>query len=260
MQEFLRWDGVIVRDGVRGGGNGALYRRWMANTSCSDAITQNAMSRNRWNSLKRIYKLNNNDVDKKRGEEGYDPTSKYDLIYDVLTSNVRCLTKYADLDLTGDETTWGFQGFGEKGSKVVSRIKGKPGVTKGGQTVIVSSSTRIRPIWYQHRHAFTKRYGEGFTAEGPAEVRACIDFLSKLVVTAQGGDQKKIFQSSPHITWDNYFSGEEVFHYAGEKGFGLTMTTRRDRLAKGVKSEYMHKKKQTLIKGVNVQGLLSQLF
>ena len=40
-----------------------------------------------------------------------------------------------------------------------------------------------------------------------------------------------------------YFSGEEVFHYAVQKGFGLTMTTRRDRLPKAIPSKYLHKKK-----------------
>ena len=71
---------------------------------------------------------------------GYNPTYKYDLIYDVLTSNVRAITKRAELDLTGDETSWGFMGYGEAGTKVVSRIMGKPGISKGGQTVIVSAT------------------------------------------------------------------------------------------------------------------------
>ena len=37
-----------------------------------------------------------------------------------------------------DETTWGHQGFGEAGSGVLDQILGKPGISKGGQTVIVS--------------------------------------------------------------------------------------------------------------------------
>ena len=247
VQEFLRWDGIIVRDGIRGGTNGALYRRWMTDTACYDKYVCDAMSYERWVQLKRIYKLNNNDTAKKRGEEGYNPASKYDLIYDVITSNVRALTKYADLDLTGDETTWGFQGYAERGAKVVYRIQGKPGVSKGGQTVIVSAVNRIRPYWYQHRHAFTKRYGRpGFTAEGPSEVRSCIDALAKMVRNSPS-DEKKIFSVPPHITFDNYFSGEEVCHYAGRNGFGLTTTCRRDRLPKGIKNEYMHKKKTDTI-------------
>jgi hypothetical protein len=54
--------------------------------------------------------------------------------------------------MCGDETTWGHQGFGEAGSGVVGQILGKPGVSKGGQTVVVSDVDRIRPRAYVHRH------------------------------------------------------------------------------------------------------------
>ena len=242
MPEYVRWDGCLVRDGVRGGGDGALYRRWNKNTSHSDEYCQEAMSLDRWVNLKRIYKLNNNDVAKNKEEAGYNPAYKYDLIFDVLTSNVRAMAKKAELDLTGDETTWGFQGYGESGEAVVKRVVGKPGVSKGGQTALVSATNRIRPYWYQHRNNRSKKYGDGWKAEGPCEVRSCIDELEKLIVGREG-NEKKIFPKEPHITWDNYFSGERVFHYAGEKGFGLTMTCRRDRLPEGVKGEFMHKKK-----------------
>lgn len=247
--EFLRWDGVLVRDGVRGGGDGSIYRRWFKETSAYDEVVKETMGYERWVQLKRILKLNNNDLDKKRGEEGYNPSSKYDLIYDVITSNVRSLTKKAEDDLTGDETTWGFQGYAEKGAKIVYRVMGKPGVTKGGQTVIVSASNRIRPYWYQHRHAFTKRYGQGFSAEGPAEVRSCIDFLEQMV-DGIPSEEKKIFRQCPHITWDNYFSGEQVMDYAGKKGFGLTTTCRRDRLPRKIEDKYMHKGKTPTVTDV----------
>jgi hypothetical protein len=47
------------------------------------------------------------------------------------------------------------------------------------------------------------------------------------------------------MTWDNFFSGDNILAYACEKGFGLTMTCRRDRLPdKGViDSKYWHKEK-----------------
>lgn len=73
-------------------------------------------------------------------------------------------------------------------------------------------------------------------------MRSCIDALAKKVIGAEG-EEKKIFKKAPHMTFDNYFSGEEVFRYAGEKGFGLTMTTRRDRLPRGVEGQYLHKEK-----------------
>ena len=38
-------------------------------------------------------------------------------------------------------------------------------------------------------------------------------------------------------------SDEQIAHYAGEAGFSLTMTVRRDRLPASVKSHYLQKKK-----------------
>ena len=52
-----------------------------------------------------------------------------------------------------------------------------------------------------------------------------------------------ILREQPHMTWDNYFSGHEIFNYAAENGFGLTMTCRRDRLPKEVPAKHWHKEK-----------------
>eukprot|EP00957_Ditylum_brightwellii_P090039 6857219-Ditylum_brightwellii.AAC.2 len=51
-----------------------------------------------------------------------------------------------------------------------------------------------------------------------------------------------MFTARPGITFDNYFSGNNIFDYAGQKGFGLCTTVRRNRLPKGVPAQYMHKK------------------
>ena len=244
MPEFVRWDGCLHRDGVRGGGEGAIYQQWKEGSSAYDSYVSECMTLHRWSQLKRIFKLCNNDAAKKPGDDLYDPAYKYDMIYNTIVHNVIAVTKNGELDITGDETTWGFQGFGEKDAKIVGRINNKPGITKGGQTVLVSASKRIRPYWYQHRHRYTKRYGKGFTCEGPSEVRTAIDALEKHVIGREAPQgQKKIFKKCPHLTFDNYFSGEAVFDYAGQKGFGLLMTTRRDRLPAGVRGEYMHKRK-----------------
>ena len=47
----------------------------------------------------------------------------------------------------------------------------------------------------------------------------------------------------PHITWDNYFSGDQIMEYAAENGWGLTMTCRRDRLPSDIPEEHLMKEK-----------------
>ena len=155
------------------------------------------------------------------------------------------LTKNGGLDLTADETTWGHQGYGEAGAGVVSRVVGKPGVTKGGQTFIVSSSDRVRPYFYQHRHNFTPKWKrEGFNAQGPCEICSTINNLEHCIQgRAPESTKKKIFKEPPHITADNYFSGKKITEYAGTKGFGLLTTLRRDRLSKGIPDRFFHKGK-----------------
>ena len=44
LHECIRFDGCVVRDGVRGGGDGAIYRRWQTSNASSDPIVQNAMT------------------------------------------------------------------------------------------------------------------------------------------------------------------------------------------------------------------------
>jgi hypothetical protein len=72
LDELVRFDGVVVmRDGVGGGSNGALYRRWMECADHNDEIDQ-SMRHGRWLQIKRVMKLCNNDGVPKRGQEGYD--------------------------------------------------------------------------------------------------------------------------------------------------------------------------------------------
>jgi hypothetical protein len=54
-----------------------------------------------------------------------------------------------------------------------------------------------------------------------------------------------ILHHKPHMTWDNFFSGDDITQYAAEKGFGLTMTCRRDRLpdSKNIPGKFWHKEK-----------------
>ena len=62
------------------------------------------------------------------------------------------------------------------------------------------------------------------------------------MVEGAPGYEKKIFKKKFHITADNHFSGDKVFEWIGEKGYGCTMTCRRDRLPAEIPSYNLHKK------------------
>lgn len=242
--ELLRWDGVTVMDGVRGGSDGAMLRRFDStegNTAYDKYIAE-AFTKTRWLELKRVYKLNSNSAAKKKGEPGYDPAYKFDMIYDVIVSNVNSITDLACLDLTGDETTYAHMGYGEPFSGLVCRIMGKPGVTRGGQIVIVLDSDRLRPRAYIHRH---KCHNNEWSLQGPSEVK---HIWLKLLPLTEGNENNPllptpIFREKPHMTWDNFFSGEVICEYAAEQGFGITTTMRRDRAPKSIPSKHLCLKK-----------------
>jgi hypothetical protein len=257
--ELLRFDGVVQRDGVLGGSGGAIFRRFDTrkdNAMFSEEIYK-AMSKTRWLELKRVMKLCNNREHPKAGEEGFDPAYKFDLIYDVLTSNVNALSRRAGLDLCGDESTWGHQGYADGVSGLLGLVIGKPHITKGGQVTFVTDVDRVRPRAYVHRHNLHKK---NFTLQGQNEVAMIIDQLELLMINEdsilddlenadpQASAPKGLFTEKPHITWDNYFSGEKIMTHAGKLGYGLTMTCRKDRLPSGVPEKYFHKNPQA---GVN---------
>lgn len=240
LDELVRFDGVVVRDGVKGGSNGAIYRRWM-NGADYDSLTQGSITHTRWLQIKRVMKLNNNQTSPKRGEEGYNPAFKFDLIYDVLISNLNAVTKYAEADQCGDETTWGHGGYGEAGSGLAGRIMGKPGITRGGQIVVISDVSRCRPRAFVHRHKLHER-PRGFV-EGPNEVRMIVEQIMPLIEGQEADSRRQIWKVMPHMTWDNYFSGCIILNLLGELGLGATVTCRRDRLPKEITDTYLHKKK-----------------
>ena len=112
----------------------------MRGSSAYDAEIESSITHRRWLQVKRVYKLNDNTEAAKKGEPGYDPAYKYDMIWDVLVHNVNAITAYTALDLTGDETTFGHGGYGEPGSGIIGHLHGEP-CTKGGQTVLLTDNT-----------------------------------------------------------------------------------------------------------------------
>ena len=82
-----------------------------------------------------------------------------------------------------------------------------------------------------------------FTATGPAEVVRMIDIITPLVKCASKeptDKRKQIFDEPVHIAMDNFFSGDEVLRFLGERGWKVTMTCRRDRLPRGVPRSYFN--------------------
>ena len=242
-QELLQWDGVLVMDGVRGGSKGAIFRQFdnYAGSKSHDKEITRAFTKTRWLELKRCVKLCNNLTSPKKGQEGYNPAYKYDMIFATIIHNVNALTLYANPDLCGDETSMGSESFGEAGSGLLFRVIGKPGITKGMQTVLVSDVDWIRPRAYLHRH---KLHPKLYSNRGPTEVRLIWETqLGPLCDPMNPLIGRALFQTKPHMTWDNYFSGDDIMNYAADEGFGLTMTCRRDRLPGNVPKEHFHHKK-----------------
>ena len=67
-KELVNFDGVLVRDGVLGGTQGALHRRWDRLGPCYSAEIARVMTLTRFGEIKRSIKLCNNDQCPKKGE------------------------------------------------------------------------------------------------------------------------------------------------------------------------------------------------
>lgn len=132
-----------------------------------------------------------------RGQDGYDPCSKYDHIYKAVCHNMNFVTKHADLDFGIDESTWGFSGYcGEVGGRLMNKPKDKgtyfharvfygvhvtltnvcTSTFIGGQTNMLFDVGRRYPRAYVHRYKKRPR-PEGFGQEGPAEMHYLLSRL-----------------------------------------------------------------------------------
>ena len=125
--ELVRWMGVPIRHGARGGTPLTLHYRWCPSDEDYDNKIADAMTLTRWRQIKSVFKLNNNLAEPSRGTAGYDPCNKYDMMCRVLCHNMNLFTMRADMDSGLDETTWGFMGYM---AECGGRLKNKP-VSKG---------------------------------------------------------------------------------------------------------------------------------
>ena len=156
LEELVRFDGVVIRDGVKGGSQGAMHRRWMEGALYDEVIFK-SLNYTRWLQMKRTYKLCNNSVAAKKGQPNYNPAYKFDYLFETLCYNCNLFKDVAELDICGDEMSWANGGFGEAGAMLVFRVLGKPKVQRGGQIVFIVDASRPHPRVYIHRHGCHKQ-------------------------------------------------------------------------------------------------------
>ncbi len=120
--ELVKWTACPLRNGALDGKPSTLTARWKRDDPQYDSCMDNSISVTRFKMIKQFFKLNNNLMDPKKGDAGYDPCAKYDFIYKVLIHNMNYVMRHADLDATIDESTWGFGGYmGDCGSRLINK-------------------------------------------------------------------------------------------------------------------------------------------
>eukprot|EP00957_Ditylum_brightwellii_P033792 2560981-Ditylum_brightwellii.AAC.1 len=97
--ELVKWDGILIHDGVHGRSDGGIHRQWQEGADYNPH-TDDAMQHSRWLQIKRTLKLNNNGKTPKKGEAGYAPAHKFDYLQKTIVHNVNAVTKQACLNLT----------------------------------------------------------------------------------------------------------------------------------------------------------------
>ena len=138
---------------------------------------------------KRVRKICNNNTETKKGQDGCNISYKFDYIWKCLIHNVNFLTKNDELDLCGYETSWATYSSAEAGSVLTGRIANNPGLTKCGQTVLVSDVHHIRPHAYKHRHKLHVK-PPGYNVWGKVEFKEIMEAM-KLMVEGEDMTREK---------------------------------------------------------------------
>ena len=99
---MVKFDGIVIRDGAIGGSDGAFHHRWQYNRSDFDEEISNSINLGRWLQIKCVMKLCNNKDAPKRGDTNYEPAYKFYFIYKAIVQNVNAITKWSDLDQSGE--------------------------------------------------------------------------------------------------------------------------------------------------------------
>jgi hypothetical protein len=88
-EELFIWNGIVCRNL-----NNNIAESWMMSQSNTlDGGVADTMHFRHWLNIKACLKLNEYFTEKKRGDDGYDPTQKYPLVWDVMTHNMSRIIK-----------------------------------------------------------------------------------------------------------------------------------------------------------------------
>ena len=188
----------------------------------------------RFMDIKGAKKLCSHHGETKKGEEGYDPTQKYWLVWDVMTHNVNQCLERGDLDVSIDKTTWPNGSY----AGMHHRLRGKKHLKGGQHTIVVDSRDGWIYAWTTHHNLF-KRVAP-FTQEGPAEVVRLTNTLTPLVVgqeQEEGDTRRQLFTQKPCLSMDNHFSGKNVDHHLGSNGYKGVYTSALSRLQASVQRQ-----------------------
>ena len=160
-----------------------------------------------------------------------------------MISNLNAITLYADQNQTVDESTWGHSDYGEAGSGLTGRLRGKK-VPKGGQVVFISDSRRFRPHAYVHRHKLHEPK-DGLTRQGTIEMHNLMNQVKEMVIDTDHLSEpsetpkKQIFHGKPIACVDHYFFDDKMQEWARVNDFGTIGTTARNYLPKDIPKEHL---------------------
>ena len=91
MTELVRFNRILVRDGIIGGSNGDFYGQWNPNLPMYSPEISQSMTLTRFGEIKSSIKLYNKNAENSRDQEGYKPAYKFDLPYNALVANTNAI-------------------------------------------------------------------------------------------------------------------------------------------------------------------------
>ena len=122
MTELVRFNRILVRDGIIGGSNGDFYGQWNPNLPMYSPEISQSMTLTRFGEIKSSIKLYNKNAENSRDQEGYKPAYKFDLPYKSLVANTNAISVKDDENPVIDDSSWPHFGYGEAESGICGRL------------------------------------------------------------------------------------------------------------------------------------------